>query len=137
MKERYEILLKVLEQNYEHSRHVENERLWFTNIYAIIVGAILTLISKNSLIFVYSLIFCFILSILGFLMSLRLKADFEDFLNKIIMVAKELKVEDYVGIGAQKGITVNFKLRYIFPFFYLVMSVFFLILIIYFLPLQI
>lgn len=40
-KERHELLKSVYEQHWLHARHVENERLWFTNIYILIIGALL------------------------------------------------------------------------------------------------
>jgi hypothetical protein len=122
-----EILLEALKENYEHFRHVENERLWFTNIYAIIVGAIITFF-KEGRIFVHSTIFLIILSILGLLMSLRLKADIQDFQHKIIEIATKLKVRDLCGLGAQKGFTVYFKLRDIFIIFYVCMLIFLVVL---------
>jgi hypothetical protein len=122
-----EILLEALKENYEHFRHVENERLWFTNIYAIIVGAILTFF-KEGRIFVHSTIFLIILSILGLLMSLRLRADIADFQHKIIEIATKLKVRDLCGLGAQKGFTVYFKLRDIFIAFYGCMLIFLVVL---------
>jgi hypothetical protein len=126
-----EILLEALRENYEHFRHVENERLWFTNIYAIIVGAILTFFKEGRIegrIFVYSMIFLIILSTLGLLMSLRLRADVQDFQDKIIAIATKLKVRDLCGLGAQKGFTVYFKLRNIFIFFYGCMLIFLVVL---------
>jgi hypothetical protein len=122
-----EILLEALKENYEHFRHVENERLWFTNIYAIIAGAILTFF-KEGRIFVHSTIFLIILSILGLLMSLRLKADIQDFQHKIIEIATKLKVRDLCGLGAQRGFTVYFKLRDIFIIFYICMLIFLVVL---------
>ena len=69
--------------------HVENERLWFTNIYAIVVAAVFVFMSGLSpnLRFFQSFFLLFFL-FLGFLMSLRLKADFEDFLERIVQISK-------------------------------------------------
>lgn len=39
--ERAKNLRTVFEQHWLHARHVENERLWFTNIYALTVGGLL------------------------------------------------------------------------------------------------
>lgn len=39
--ERAKNLRTVFEQHWLHARHVENERLWFTNIYALVVGGLL------------------------------------------------------------------------------------------------
>jgi len=39
--ERAKNLRTVFKQHWLHARHVENERLWFTNIYALVVGGLL------------------------------------------------------------------------------------------------
>jgi len=48
--EQTELLKAVYEQHWLHARHVENERLWFTNIFAVIVAGLLAFIftSENN-----------------------------------------------------------------------------------------
>lgn len=40
-KTRDKLLTSIYEQHWLHARHVENEKLWFTNIYILIVGVLL------------------------------------------------------------------------------------------------
>lgn len=46
-----EFLISILEQNWLHLRHVENQRMWFTNIYVIIVAGSLTFIGSQPMSF--------------------------------------------------------------------------------------
>ena len=40
---------KIYEQHWVHARHVENERLWFTNIFVVIMGALLAILGSDML----------------------------------------------------------------------------------------
>lgn len=73
--ERAENLRCVYEQNWLHARHVENERLWFTNIYAVVMAGSLALMSEAGLIWPLAT-FLFILSLLGFVMCHALRIAF-------------------------------------------------------------
>lgn len=80
-KARYELLKSVYEQHWLHARHVENERLWFTNIFGIIVAGLLAFLSTTDgealpqfALFVGS--FVFILSTLGYFFCLSWRAGF-------------------------------------------------------------
>jgi len=135
--EEIKVFIAVFEHNCNHARHVENERLWFTNVYVLTVAGIFALLSRVEVehqLRVYSVAFLIVVSILGFLMSWRLKADFQDFMQKIksmindmdiaVNATKITKLASYVGVGAEKGITTKFKLRWIFMVFYCAMTVF-------------
>lgn len=71
-------LKATLRQHWEHSRHCEIQILWFTNIYAVVVAAILVFISETSgdsttLVPIFLLaLFGLILSIIGFLIMVAL-----------------------------------------------------------------
>lgn len=73
--EQAENLRRVYEQNWLHARHVENERLWFTNIYALVMAASLALMSTKGLILPLAT-FLLILSLLGFVMCHALRIAF-------------------------------------------------------------
>jgi len=73
--ERAENLRRVYEQNWLHARHVENERLWFTNIYAVVMAGSLVLMSETGLIWPIAS-FLFGLSFLGFCMCHALRIAF-------------------------------------------------------------
>jgi hypothetical protein len=78
---------KVYEQYWLHARHQENQRLWFTNIYAVIVAGILAYLGaiyklgngNNSTFFISAIIlfiFLTILSIFGYLITLAWNIPF-------------------------------------------------------------
>jgi len=79
IKERNELLQRVYEQNWLHARHVENERLWFTNIYFIAVGGSLAFTFEKGAAGFWPwpiLIPVFIFSMLGFFMCHHMSIPF-------------------------------------------------------------
>ncbi|PNX47920.1 MAG: hypothetical protein BV456_10380 [Thermoplasmata archaeon M8B2D] len=65
-------LRKIYEQYWLHARHVENERLWFTNIYAVIVAgflAYLGVVENNNPINLILIFFLLILSLFGYIIT--------------------------------------------------------------------
>ena len=78
-KERRDHLRSVYEQNWLHARHVENERLWFTNIYLVAVGVLLAYtFGRNANCFWPwpILVPVFIFSMLGFFMCHHMSIPF-------------------------------------------------------------
>jgi len=81
-KARQELLKSIYEQHWLHARHVENERLWFTNIFALIVAGLVAFLGTVkdkellSLFAIYAGGFIFILSILGYFLCLTWRAPF-------------------------------------------------------------
>lgn len=67
----------VFQQHWENARHIKNERLSFTNIYAIVSASILSLLNSARGEFVLEismLVFLVCFSLIGLLTSMRLKA---------------------------------------------------------------
>lgn len=78
-KTRHELLKSVYEQHWLHARHLENERLWLTNIYMLIVGALLAYTFGRGEAGFWPwpiLVIIFILSLIGFFMSHSLRIPF-------------------------------------------------------------
>lgn len=90
-----ENLRKVFEQHWLHGRHVENERLWFTNVYAILWGGSLAFMSQQGISTALA-IFLLVLSYLGLLVchSLRLAFIEHTRLAEIIL-RQEWQLTDY------------------------------------------
>ena len=77
--ERIELVKSIYEQHWLHARHVENERLWFTNIFAVIFAGTLAVIKgklfdKSSL---PVIVFLMALSGFGVLFSLKIDSIFK------------------------------------------------------------
>jgi len=101
-------LLTILEQNWLHARHIENERLWFTNIYAIIVAGMIGILSINgfvnsSLMMTLLSIFLIYLSLLGIIATYKLSAEFHNHMNKIELIVERLKIKDYMGLPLDRA----------------------------------
>lgn len=78
-KTRHELLKSIYEQHRLDARHLENERLWFTNIYMLIVGALLAYTFGSGKAGFWSwpiLSITFTLSLAGFFMCHSLRIPF-------------------------------------------------------------
>jgi hypothetical protein len=117
-------------ENWEHIRHVENERMGFTSVYFVILAAAIGFISKTSLEFPFAITifgFLLVLSVIGALISFRLKADLEAHGNCLRAIVCESQYQQYFTFGAERGWTTKIKLRLLFPIMYVLLSSVFLI----------
>ena len=118
-----EVLLAILEQNWVHARHQEEERMWFTRMYAIIVTGVIGFVSirglKDSFFLILFLIY---LSITGIIATYKLSAEFHNHMTKIELIVDKLKAKNYMGLPLDrvKGgrwkifrVTFTFYLLYI------------------------
>ena len=74
-------LLAIFAQHWENARHIKNERLSFTNIYAIVSAGILSLLHAvrgEAVLEISLLVFLFSFSVIGLLTSLLLPACLGD-----------------------------------------------------------
>ena len=113
----------LLAQNWENVRHVKNERLWFTNIYAIVVAGVLSFLhsaTSNRLLELSLIVFLFLLSFMGLLISFRLKAELEGYLDKLDRMIYQAGLEEFsVHDEALGGKIIRLlKFRWMFTFFY-------------------
>jgi len=88
----------VFREHWKHARHCENERLWFTNIYAIVVAAILVFIGNavygnnaqcnpaDFKLAVLLAIFGLILSVIGFQIVIALSLGYLHHITDIAMI---------------------------------------------------
>lgn len=121
----------IYEQYWLHARHVQNERLWFTNIYAIIVAgsfAIMGLTEISTAIKLAIVSFLFILSIIGFCLVYTLRIPFLKFALRTELIAiNEFNLKDeYRRFFPKEGEIFSkdklFDMPDIFEFFYSLMS---------------
>jgi hypothetical protein len=90
--ERRELTKSVYEQHWLHARHVENERLWFTNIFVIIMGGMLSAIVlwEASLPRIFAIIpglIC-VLSLIGYYFCISWRAGFLEHTTLAIKMLK-------------------------------------------------
>lgn len=128
-------LLTVFQQHWENARHIKNERLSFTNIYAIVSAGILSLLHsiRGDFVLELSLLaFLCSFSIIGLLTSLRLKAELENCLHCIEQTVVRLGMEQFMpAVDAQGALTRYPKFRWLFPIFYTIVTLGFVGLLVY------
>jgi len=95
-----ELLKSIYEQHWLHARHVENERLWFTNIFGVIVAGLLAFLgtvkpTDLSLFAKFAGSFIFILSMLGYLLCLTWRAPFLEHTTLARKMLEDSQLEIY------------------------------------------
>ena len=113
-------------QNWEHVRHVENERLGFTSVYFIIIAATIAFLAEaqpSQGFTVALLVLLSTISLVGALMSFRLKADLEAHGERLRRIARESRFPAYFTFGAEEGWTTRIKLRDLFPALYTLLAI--------------
>ena len=121
-------------QNWEHVRHVENERLNFTSFYFVILAAMIAYISQAQPTKTFTIILLglmTIMSIIGALMSFRLKADMEAHGNCLRSLVETSPYKRFFTFGAETGWTTHIKIRTLFPIIYSIFVVCFIVSIIF------
>lgn len=115
------LLATIYEQHWLHARHVENERLWFTNVYAIVLAGALSLLSEHvSLEFnVAVLSFLMLLSLIGILFSLKVKLVFIWHTREAHKIIKDHGfIEYWIETKKPKTIIEKISGSSMFPLFY-------------------
>jgi hypothetical protein len=118
----------MFEQNWQQFRHVENERLGFTAIYCAVVSGVLSFLTtwdeRGSLAVSVALIaFLLLFTLLGLLVSLRLRAAVRHHRAKLIDALKKMGVRKKkwrdIGVPGTGGDwTRPFGLGNVLPAFY-------------------
>jgi len=128
-------LLAIFTQHWENARHIKNERLSFTNIYALVSAGILSLLHAvrgEVLLEISLLVFLLAFSVIGLLTSLRLKAELEECLRSIERIVAQTGLEEFMPVVDARGSLTRYpKFRWLFPVFYSICTVGFLILLLY------
>jgi len=124
--------LTLLSENWNHSRHVENERLHFAQIYGAIVAGVLAIISfapsETQTLGIGSL---YLIGVLGFVLTIKLTFAFMNYINKISeLVETDDTLREHMGMPLSGGIFNFIKVRYIFLIFYMALCSFLLYLVI-------
>jgi hypothetical protein len=116
------MLLAIFQQSWENVRHIKNERMMFTNIYAIITAGVLSLLNtvrghwNLETLLIGFLLF---LSVIGLLSSLRLKAELDECLINIERLLESVDLEEFMAMGkGARGQMRLPKFRWLFPLFY-------------------
>ncbi|MBI4283609.1 MAG: hypothetical protein HY663_03980 [Chloroflexi bacterium] len=119
---RTESLRRLLEQHWLHCRHVESERAWFMNVYAVITGSIVTFTLKTTPIDLLPVYFLLAFTVIGFLLTWRWKDAFQYHQKKAEEIATVLAVPLSLNIPANWFWKI-FGTRFLFLYFYAIVLI--------------
>lgn len=125
MEERDYGLLECFKENWQHARHVENERISFTQFFAMVVGAAVTIAFQNAqrgpLLVTALAVFVFFLALLGLMLTNRWGQTFDTHMERASKAAERLGLTDYVVIPSKYyGLSKLRRTRYLFCYYYAV-----------------
>ena len=119
---RSELFATIFQQNWENVRGIKSERIWFMNTYSIISAGSLSLlqgIHGERVIQLTLILALCLLSVMGLISSLRLKAELEECLDKIQTMVARAHVDEFVALGRPEGESMRYPaFRWVFPIFY-------------------
>jgi len=130
-----ELFATIFQQNWENVRSIKSERIWFMNTYSVISAGSLSLLQSihgERVIQLTLILALCLLSAIGLISSLRLKAELEECLDKIQTMAARARVDEFVALGRPEGELLRYPaFRWVFPIFYLSGTVLFVGLLVY------
>ena len=110
----------ILKQNWEHSRHCEIQSLWFTNIFAAIMAAILFFIGQlgfgdqiNLIPILLLAFFGLILSVVGFHIVIALSLGHQNYILNVVVILYRWK-KSFFYRDWEKGVHYKVWHRYFF-----------------------
>ena len=115
-----ELIKSIFEQHCLHARHVENERLWLTNIFAIIFAGSLAVI-KEKLFDIYGLplnIFLMIFSLFCIIFSLKIDSIFKTHTNQADKILKSYKLPLMSSGFVDHWVNKKIRISRLFPIFF-------------------
>ena len=110
----------IFQQNWENVRGIKSERIWFMNTYSVISAGSLSLLQSihgERVIQLTLIVALCLLSVIGFISSLRLKAELEECLEKIQTMVARAQVDEFVALGRPEAVRYP-AFRWVFPIFY-------------------
>ncbi len=132
-----ELMKCIIEQNWLHARHAESNLLWYNNLYFSVVTAVLVYLGSSlanpySIIYNGLLMFLFLLSIFGFIITSKLSAEFGNHMDGIrkMLNEKAIDLKDYMAFPLNTGIWKHMKVKKLFKLLYVVTSTLWLILLV-------
>ena len=90
--------MEILKENYLHARHIETERMWFANIYAVIIAAMAAYVAQqgidSSSIATLKIIVTVLLliSLIWFGITLKLNLAFKNHMDAIKSIFEKKKI---------------------------------------------
>lgn len=122
--EREQAILEAFKENWQHARHVENERLSFTQFYAMIVGVAATVGLQNNdkttaFLMLALAFFILFLSFLGLMLSHTWGKTFDSHMEKARRAAEALQISEYsFKHSGYTRFTWLLRTRFLFCYYY-------------------
>ena len=87
--------IEIMRENWQHARHIESERMWFANLYAVILVALIAYIGENwekgiALAPLFALLG---ISLVWLLVTLKLNASFANHIKSIQNIFDDRKID--------------------------------------------
>lgn len=115
--------LDLIKKNFNHARHIENERLQFAQMYGAIVAGSFALSSKGDIsiqLYDILLILLYIVGLFGFILTIKLSYEFANHMEKNHQLAlTDETINNYLTRPLDTGIFKVLKAKYIFFGFYI------------------
>jgi hypothetical protein len=93
-----DLIQEVLRQNWEHARHVEVERLRVTNFFILMIAGFLAYFGRAEIMFpVFINIFLLVLTVIAFLICIRLECEFHQHALLATLIAEKLGLGKCMG----------------------------------------
>lgn len=123
------IFIAILQTNWENVRSIKSERISFLNTFSLIAAGTQSLLFgiRGSPIFRLAVnLLMGVFAVMGLVISLRLKAELEECLEKIHAMVAKVHAEEFMALERSEGDLARYpKFRWMFPLFYCVAIVFF------------
>ena len=123
------IFAAILQQNSENLRSIKSQRIWFLQTFAVIATGTQSLllgIRAEPVLQVGLNLSMTAVAAMGLLISLRLKAELEECLEKVRALVAQAQVEEFMALERSQGDLSRYpKFRWMFPSFYAVAITFF------------
>ncbi len=115
-------LMKIFSENWDHIRHMERYRMLSLNIYVVILGGVLYILSTGrvELLFSYVAGFLAFFTFINLLIAVKIEAVTSKFVKANYKIVDELNMEDYAPIRTRHWIWKVIRFQWIFPGFYAV-----------------
>ena len=115
--EKDEIYINIMKENWLHARHIETERMWFANIYAVIIAAITAYIAQNGIeSFTFAtlkiiVIVLLVISLIWFFITLKLNVGFKIHTDAIKKIFEDEKIPLGKDWKPYTGLPHSYNLR--------------------------
>ena len=104
-----DFLKTIFEQNWLHARHIENERMWFTNIFALVIATTLSFLAtreiNDSRITIILIIFLILFAFIGCFAITKLNIEYHDFKEHALFVVEVCHLKGFMAepLGGKMG----------------------------------